>query len=274
LTPELDGPKAAPLHLELGEVLRLCSIVQDQPHIVVGGQALNFWAEHYAERVPALAAYRPFASTDIDFFGRVDLARVLAERLGAELRVPEPVDPTPSAALVTTELAGRTIIIDVLADVLGVGRTELVRGQVELELPFETEAGPHSVRLVLMHPLHCLISRAVAVHHPAIARRDPAALRQLRAAPWVLAAFLDELLDFDVRETQRWIGQLGHVLARDEWVGRIDTECELDLDPLDVLRTMLDDKRLDTRFRQHQVASWVRKVERARRLRRTRHTAG
>lgn len=39
--------------------------------VVVGGQAVNYWAEFYAPRVPAIDREAPFTSKDIDFRGDV-----------------------------------------------------------------------------------------------------------------------------------------------------------------------------------------------------------
>ncbi|MFO0608795.1 MAG: hypothetical protein U0324_36850 [Polyangiales bacterium] len=56
--------------------------------VQVGGKALNFWAEHYMSRAPALAASAPYASKDVDFCG--DRAAVIecARRLGGRARLP------------------------------------------------------------------------------------------------------------------------------------------------------------------------------------------
>ena len=40
-----------------------------QPYVLIGGQAVNFWAERYLKAESALGDYGPFTSGDIDFFG-------------------------------------------------------------------------------------------------------------------------------------------------------------------------------------------------------------
>jgi hypothetical protein len=38
--------------------------------VLIGGQALNFWAEKYGSRAPSLETFGPYTSKDIDFCGR------------------------------------------------------------------------------------------------------------------------------------------------------------------------------------------------------------
>src|SRR5260370_39061831 len=48
-----------------------------QPYILIGGQAVNYWAEHYLSTEPQLAKWQPFTSEDIDFKGgRADVERI------------------------------------------------------------------------------------------------------------------------------------------------------------------------------------------------------
>ena len=50
------------------------------PYLLIGGQAVNYWAERYAAKEPELAALRPFTSEDIDFKGvAADVARIAAQ---------------------------------------------------------------------------------------------------------------------------------------------------------------------------------------------------
>lgn len=39
---------------------------------LVGGQALNLWAERYSAAAPELDSYGPYTSKDVDFFGTAD----------------------------------------------------------------------------------------------------------------------------------------------------------------------------------------------------------
>jgi hypothetical protein len=50
------------------------------PYLLIGGQAVNFWAGLYAIRESALAELKPFTSEDIDFKGgRADVEHIAAQ---------------------------------------------------------------------------------------------------------------------------------------------------------------------------------------------------
>lgn len=88
---------------------------------LVGGQALNLWAEYYAS-APELALYGPYTSKDIDYFGQREAARKLARQLNGRLRIPRMDDDTPETAQVVATINGAEIQIDFLGHVLGVRR--------------------------------------------------------------------------------------------------------------------------------------------------------
>jgi len=54
-----------------------------QPYVLIGGQAVNYWAERYLPQEPQLETLKPFTSEDIDFKG--DHADV--ERIATQLRL-------------------------------------------------------------------------------------------------------------------------------------------------------------------------------------------
>ena len=51
------------------------------PYVLIGGQAVNYWAERYLAVEPALRKRLPFTSEDIDFQGSRDDVRYIAEQL-------------------------------------------------------------------------------------------------------------------------------------------------------------------------------------------------
>jgi hypothetical protein len=59
---------------DFAEILTL----PEQP-LIVGGQAVNIWAEHYASKDAILDGFRPFISKDADIVGDRALAERIAE---------------------------------------------------------------------------------------------------------------------------------------------------------------------------------------------------
>jgi hypothetical protein len=67
--------------------------------VLVGGQALNFWADLYLPRVEELARDQPYTSKDIDFCGPRHAVVECARRLGGVCLLPTDFDPTVSATI-------------------------------------------------------------------------------------------------------------------------------------------------------------------------------
>ena len=65
--------------------------------MLIGGQAVNYWAETYLSQEPALAAWLPFTSKDIDFQGGRDDVLKLARALGVRAQLPHRKEMTAFA---------------------------------------------------------------------------------------------------------------------------------------------------------------------------------
>ena len=51
-----------------------------KPYVIIGGQAVNYWATRYLTQETKLSNWQPFTSKDIDFYGnRQDVLRVAAQ---------------------------------------------------------------------------------------------------------------------------------------------------------------------------------------------------
>ena len=74
--------------------------------LIVGGQAVNLWADLYAPEVPALEQFRPFVSKDADIYGTRALAERLARRAGWELYF-DPKRDSIVAAILRHHFKGR-----------------------------------------------------------------------------------------------------------------------------------------------------------------------
>ncbi len=131
--------------------------------VLVGGQAVNFWAELYAPRVPAIDGEAPFTSKDIDFCGDVRAVRICADRLGGTSRIATMDDHTPNAGVVTfIDDLGVKRTIDFLDAPLGLRADEVRRLAIPAEI-LDAAGKPAGPPFLIMHPVQVMESR---VHTP------------------------------------------------------------------------------------------------------------
>lgn len=131
--------------------------------VLIGGQALNLWAERY-QLIPELAAAAPFTSKDIDFGGEASAVEHCAQLVGGEYQIFSTKDRSICAGIVTTPDG---VKIDLVRMPCGVSIDDVARDAVSLP----------AVRV--MHPIHVLQSRAANVVQ--IPRPDEHSLKPRRA---------------------------------------------------------------------------------------------
>jgi hypothetical protein len=164
--------------------------------IIVGGQALNIWGEHYFDRASEeLRPFTPFQSKDIDFFGTAGDAAELARMLDAEFRTPSLDNvATPSSALIEIRLQGRLYFIDFLRSVAGLDTGVMQSRARTLSIPHPHPNGNHpDIEVLVLNPVDLLKSRIAGV--TVLRREDNGARRQLAAAPVVAREYVKELLE-------------------------------------------------------------------------------
>ncbi len=175
-----DRDAEAPLAPEdVRKILSICS----PRGLLVGGQALAFWADHLlVQRPPALLTG---ITADADFIGDSVLARDLGKRLGWNTWIPAMDDSTPRTGKVTHRLANGTVKqVDFLSGVVGLTTKDLARRAVQIHVP-----GVGALRVI--HPVDVLDSRIQNLHLLAEKRTD-AGIAQARLAVDVVRAFLRE----------------------------------------------------------------------------------
>jgi hypothetical protein len=91
------------------------------PYILIGGQAVNYWAERYLEWEPQLQNMRPFTSADIDFHGTAQDVRHIAGQLGLTAGYPAKGAMTALAGVIPLKIEGEPANIEVVRSVPGVG---------------------------------------------------------------------------------------------------------------------------------------------------------
>jgi hypothetical protein len=97
--------------------------------VLVGGQAVNFWAEFYAPKLPEIQQLQPFLSKDCDIYGNRDIAQRMQKQSGWRLSLFGP-RRIAVAALVAED--GRTI--EVLSNVRGLTPKDLDRMCMQVQM--------------------------------------------------------------------------------------------------------------------------------------------
>lgn len=168
----------APLDAEeVRKILSICS----PAGLLVGGQALAFWADHLrVERPESLASG---VTADADFIGDAALATTLGKRLGWQTWIPSLDDSTPQTGKVTHRTKGGQVKqVDFLSGVVGLTTKDLARRAIEMDIP---DIG----RLRVIHPVDVLDSRIQNLHLLP-EKRNNAGIAQARLALGVARAFI------------------------------------------------------------------------------------
>jgi len=116
--------------LSFADVLAVVEKVPDLSGIVlVGGQALNFWAETLGiATADAAGVYGPALSDDIDFLGSARAALAFGAATGGKVDVAGWESAhSPNTALVTLDIDGESHLIDFLSSMKGFSPEELER---------------------------------------------------------------------------------------------------------------------------------------------------
>jgi len=168
----------APLTPEdVQKILSICS----PRGLLVGGQALAFWADYL--RVERPANLVSGVTADADFIGNSALAKDLARHLGWQIWIPALDDSTPQTGKVTHRTKnGEVKQVDFLSGVVGLTTKDLARRAIEMEVP-------NIGLLRLIHPIDVLDSRIQNLHLLPEKRTD-AGIAQAGLAVDVVRAFI------------------------------------------------------------------------------------
>ncbi|MHB8722966.1 MAG: hypothetical protein ACYDAH_16420 [Steroidobacteraceae bacterium] len=159
------------------KILSICS----PRGLLVGGQALAFWADHL--RVERPANLVSGVTADADFIGNSALAKDLARHLGWKIWIPALDDSTPQTGKVTHRTKnGEVKQVDFLSGVVGLTTKDLARRAIEMDVP-------NIGHLRVIHPIDVLDSRIQNLHLLPEKRTD-AGIAQARLAVDVVRAFI------------------------------------------------------------------------------------
>ena len=181
-----------PLHPnEVRRILRqLAPLSDDRRIILIGGQAVAFWAAFFRLAPPTVEPTL-FTSSDIDFEGASQAARKAADLLKGEVRIPEIDRHTPNTGLVIfVDSDGITREIDFLAEPLGLNAQDVRKTAIRLNV---SRPGRLETPVWVMHPERCMESRVYNVVR--LRQTGRIALDQLRRSVVCAQAFSRYLLD-------------------------------------------------------------------------------
>jgi hypothetical protein len=244
-----SGSGETPPRLTFGQVAPVIDVIAaaPEPLILVGGQAVNFWAEFYAPRVPELRAQGPFTSGDIDVTGPSmrEAAIGIARSLAGRFQEPDARERTAILAMVTYRDAnGDERVVDFMRRLWRVEVSDVERTALALK-----------PGLRVMHPVWCVESRV----HNVIDLRDyqtPEGLNQARVAILIAREFLKDALDAGETEAVLKLNERIFKLARNRAAGC----ARFDLHPFNAV---LADPRLPEAFLKERYPRMRSAVERA-----------
>lgn len=151
-------------------------LVSERRVVLVGGQAVAFWAEYLSK--PGLQL--PVVATkDIDFEGARTIAERAGKLLGAKVQLPRAGDRTPLTGVVTfVDSDGHERELDFIESPRGLSARDVRDTAVQVAV--RNPAGGDDIRFWVMHPERSMESR---VHNVVeLGRTGPISMSQLQVS--------------------------------------------------------------------------------------------
>ena len=188
---------------QFSEVLKIRDAA-GQPYLLIGGQAVNYWAERYLATEPQLKSLQPFTSEDIDFKGGSADVQRIARQLELAPGYPPKVQMTALAGVIPFNIGGLKSNIEVVRRIPGAS------GSVEA-LAVQAEWNGKTIRVLdPISLLACKLELVASISQEK--RRDVAHLKILLPC---VRAFLNEFLRQVERHeipAKHWLGAVNQVL--------------------------------------------------------------
>jgi hypothetical protein len=142
--------------------------------MLVGGQALNYWAETLGiADATSTGIYGAATSEDIDIMGSAKAVRAFAKAVDGKAYIASFDDShSPNSGVVTFDFQGETHSIDFLAQMAGFMPLELPAVlKCALAVPL---CNASTAQLSVMHPMHCLQAQLENIYGAMLNRRASA----------------------------------------------------------------------------------------------------
>lgn len=173
-----------------------------QLYVLIGGQAVNYWAERYLAAEPALKKHLPFTSEDIDFCGNREDVRHIAGQLKLVPEFPHKVAMTALAGAIPLRIGDWDTNIEIVRTIPGVTAGTVAALAIEMEWNGKT--------IRVLDPVSLLISKVELALTISQAKRQD--VGHLKILLFCVRGFLRELL----REVEN-----GNVPAK-AWLGAVN----------------------------------------------------
>jgi hypothetical protein len=216
------NPRLHEVALTTAEIERILAVCGPGA-LLVGGQALAFWATRFD--VEPVAELSTLVTSDADFIGSETVAKALLTALGPtwRMRTATMDHATTQIALVYTNLPGGGVKqVDFLTAIVGLD-TSAIRARAVL---VELSSG---ARLNVLHPLDVLESRLRNLQILP-AKRNAIGVAQARLAIGVVRRYIEAMLDAGLppREAMRAINRV-IAMARQSRLARVAFDHHLDV---------------------------------------------
>jgi hypothetical protein len=180
-----------------------------KPYILIGGQAVNYWAEKFLNAEPELIEWLPFTSSDIDYYGNRDDVSRVAAGLGLPAYFPPGRGVTALSGTVPFKIDGLPAYIEMVRLVPGLASNKIQSWAVA------ARRGKNEIRVLdPVSLLVCKINLALTVDQKQ--RRD---VEHLRILVICVRAFLRETLQGVTKgelPARGWLGAVERVLKLGE----------------------------------------------------------
>lgn len=157
---------------------------EGKPFLLIGGQAVNYWAERYLTTEPRLEHLQPFTSEDIDFKGNRSDVELIATQLNLRPAFPDSKEMTSLAGAIPFRIDGKRSCVEVVRRIPGVP-PNADEAAIEVEW--------NGKKLRLLDPISLLASKLKLLATVSQADRQDA--HHLRILVPCVRCFLSELLD-------------------------------------------------------------------------------
>ena len=189
---------------QFSEVLQIRNPV-GQPYILIGGQAVNYWAGRYLATESDLQKHLPFTSKDIDFRGNREDVRYIAEQLKLVPAFPHKIAMTALAGAIPVRVDDEETSIEIVRSIPGVTAASVETLAVEMEWNGKTIRVLDPISLLI-----CKVELALTVSQQK--RQD---VEHLKLLFFCVRGFLREWLqgvDAGQIPAKGWLGAVNRLL--------------------------------------------------------------